>query len=319
MAKDYAPYVLGGAGIGGLAGYLSSDEHALRNAVLGAITGGGAGAAARRLIDEPVAASATEAPKPSAALSGTPWGAAIANGLIEFGMPADRAVEYKDAILRTIGAVGLGPMSTVSVGGVYIRNVFDPAVYKTNTPHEDMVFERLKRDALASGKVHAINSSPLSDIPGRLGVDSAGNRIIEMNNRNPGVLAHEIGHAPHVKPVQFAQGPWAGPLKQLGNISAMLANASAGSDGDNAALAATVLGTAPHLPGVFQEIGASRRGAQLLRAQNMRGRGAFIGLPSYLLSALVPSASYAASRLSNRAERVPTPVAPVAPVDTSPD
>lgn len=100
--------------------------------------------------------------------------------------------------------------------------------------------------------------------------------------KNPGVLAHEIGH--HMGGKWLMRGNVIGrPSIGLGTAGALLSNNEDNSR--NAAIAGTV-GSVPMLASEFD---ASRRGAKLMRQMKLKGgRSAFIGLPTYMLASSAP-------------------------------
>lgn len=100
--------------------------------------------------------------------------------------------------------------------------------------------------------------------------------------KNPGVLAHEIGH--HMGGKWLMRGNQIGrPAIGLGTAGALLSNNEDNSR--NSAIAGTV-GSVPMLASEFD---ASRRGAKLMRQMKLKGgRSAFIGLPTYMLASSAP-------------------------------
>jgi hypothetical protein len=100
--------------------------------------------------------------------------------------------------------------------------------------------------------------------------------------KNPGVLAHELGH--HMGGKWLMRGNQIGrPALGLGTAGALLSN-----NEDNSRNSA-IAGTVGSMPMLASEFDASRRGAKLMRQMKLKGgRSAFIGLPTYMLASSAP-------------------------------
>lgn len=118
----------------------------------------------------------------------------------------------------------------------------------------------------------------------------------------PGVVAHEIGHAINFKKtlntknlwhtVPFNNSNWIKP-SALGGAGTLIAAGDLLSDNQRAGIAA--LSTAGTLPSLIEESKASWNGYKMMRGigkGKLASLGAFIGLPSYLGYASLPSIAY---------------------------
>ena len=115
------------------------------------------------------------------------------------------------------------------------------------------------------------------------------NRNIWLTKNSPSILAHEIGHSFQRPKLLRGSGLLANIVTPFSTGGSLLA-----SDKDtsrNVALA----GAAASAPLALVELDASRRGYKLLRsagAGRMRSLGSFVGVPSYLKSAMIPYLSH---------------------------
>jgi len=114
----------------------------------------------------------------------------------------------------------------------------------------------------------------------------------DVKNVPAGVLAHELGHA--------SRGRMVGRLNFLGKPALMAgAFGAATMNDEDAAKKATVAGTAGGLITALTEIDASRQGSKILRHAKanapdpklLKGNP-YVGVPTYLLSALLPLATF---------------------------
>jgi hypothetical protein len=121
--------------------------------------------------------------------------------------------------------------------------------------------------------------------------------IIYGIDRNASAIAHEVGHALAPKwvfnPSTIARSQQAARLGTLfGSLGALFSRDETNSR--NAALA----GTAANLPLLALETDASIRGANILKRLGARSRiGAFIGLPTYALTAGIPLGAHYIKKL----------------------
>jgi len=140
------------------------------------------------------------------------------------------------------------------------------------------ITHRMRRSAADS-----VRQSPAFYTPANPGVGISKPTIGHAwNVKNPGVLAHELGH--HMGGKALMYGNRIGrPSIALGTAGALLSNNETNSR--NSAIA----GTAGAVPMLASEFDASRRGAKLMRQMKLKGgRSAFIGLPTYMLASSAP-------------------------------
>lgn len=113
-------------------------------------------------------------------------------------------------------------------------------------------------------------------------VDGEHHVYTNKNWKNPGILAHELGHATGGKGML-----WANRIgKQMPHLGIMGALFSRDENNSrNMALG----GTVGSLPMMASEIDASRRGASIMKNLKLKGRlGAYVGLPTYAALASTP-------------------------------
>jgi len=272
------PYLLGGAGIGGLSGYLlEGKRNRVRNAILGALAGAAGGYGVQRVMNSP-AMSAIKGTRDATSPASTG------------GKPTDTSSSKANPAgtpSRLGGILGMMVPGAASVG--YMKKVFDPANSRSLAPHEEQAFENMKNKTLSDKVVGVVSHVP-SALDKQIGPNFNNDlKRIYVANKNPETFAHEVGHAVRASKGQFLSkgmnmahfyGPGVGTVGALGFNDPALGGLSAAA------------GTMVSLPRLVEEFQASRLAANMLRGQGLRGRGGYRGLPTYLLNAAVPAAAW---------------------------
>lgn len=190
-----------------------------------------------------------------------------------------------DESYRNIRNIGAGSL----IGSVALPPVYN--YFGGHVPDEDL--SKLQRHA------DSMNVSLHKETRRGAAYDPNFQQVHYNQRAGAGTVAHELGHAQQHVDGAMHKTPHILSRRYMNKKIPSLAALAVAYGSDNEALAGTAgLGNlAIAAPTLMNEIDASFKGSRLLKNLGIKGRlGAFVGLPSYMVSAGLPAYMYGARK-----------------------